>query len=94
MFYVLLCATLFHSSFAIMSMGKREPVGSLCLSSWCLVIVVWLFLAMSRVYLDGEERAVLLCLICLPGVVILERLFLALPRGAMGFSAVCDCGIS
>ena len=33
----LLCV---HSSFAIISMGKRELVALLCLSSWCLVIVV------------------------------------------------------
>ena len=33
-------------------MGKRELVASLCLSSWCLVIVVWLFLAMPRVCLQ------------------------------------------
>ena len=39
------CAlTCFHSSFAIMLMGKREPVALLC--SWCLVIAVWLFLTM------------------------------------------------
>ena len=37
----LLCV---HSSFAIISMGKRELVALLCLSSWCLVIVLWLFL--------------------------------------------------
>ena len=36
---VLFCV---HSSFAIMLMGKRELVALLCLSSWCLVIVVWL----------------------------------------------------
>ena len=34
---VLLCV---HSSFAIISMGKRELVALLCLSSWCLMIVV------------------------------------------------------
>ena len=34
---VLLCV---HSSFAIILMGKRELVALLCLSSWCLVIVV------------------------------------------------------
>ena len=34
-----------HSSFAIILMGKRELVALLTLSSWCLVIVVWLFLA-------------------------------------------------
>ena len=28
----------------ILLMGKRELVAFLCLSSWCLVIVVWLFL--------------------------------------------------
>ena len=40
------CALLnIHSSFAITLMGKRELVASLHLSSWCLVIVVWLFLA-------------------------------------------------
>ena len=54
------CTLLFvHSSFAIILMGKRELVALLSLSSWCLVIVVVLFLG-----------------------------------GAMGLSAVCDCGIS
>ena len=38
---------------AIISMGKRELVALLCLSSWCLVIVVWLFLTMPRVYLQS-----------------------------------------
>ena len=33
------------SSFAIILMGKRELVALLSLSSWCLVIVVWLFFA-------------------------------------------------
>ena len=46
---VLLCV---DSSFAIISMGMRELVALLCLSSWCLVIVVWLFLTMSRVCLQ------------------------------------------
>ena len=41
----LLCV---HSSFAIILMEKRELVALLCLSSWCLVIVVWLFLSMPR----------------------------------------------
>ena len=55
------CCTLLyvHSSIAIILMGKRELVALLDLSSWCLVMVVWLF-----------------------------------PSGAMGLSAVCDCGIS
>ena len=41
------CCTLLYvpSSFAIMLMGKRELVALLSLSSWCLMIAVWLFLA-------------------------------------------------
>ena len=46
--YALLCV---HSSFAIFLMGKRELVALLSLSSWCLVIVVWLFLVVLRVCL-------------------------------------------
>ena len=34
-----------YSSFAIISMGKKE-------SSWCPVVVVWLFLTMPRVCLQ------------------------------------------
>ena len=41
-----------HSSFAIIFMGKRELVALLSLSSWCLVIVVWLFLAVPMVCLQ------------------------------------------
>ena len=40
-----------HSSFAIISMGKRELVALLSLSSWGLVMVDGLFLAMSWVCL-------------------------------------------
>ena len=41
------CCTLLyvHSSIAIILMGKRELVAVLNLSSWCLVIVEWFFLA-------------------------------------------------
>ena len=41
------CSTLLyvHSSISIILMGKRELVALLNLSSWCLVIVEWLFLA-------------------------------------------------
>ena len=35
-----------HSSFAINLMGKRELIALLSLSSWSLVIVVLLFLAL------------------------------------------------
>ena len=49
------CALLYdHSSFAIISMGNRERAGCFAFfwSSWCLVIVVWLFLTMPRVCLQ------------------------------------------
>ena len=46
------CCTLLyvHSSIAIILMGKRELAGSalLYLSSWCLLMVEWLFLAVPR----------------------------------------------
>ena len=40
------------SSFAVILMGKRELGALLSLSSWCLVNVVWLFLAVSWVCLQ------------------------------------------
>ena len=48
------CRTLLyvHSSFAIILIGKRELAALLSLSSWCLVIVVWFFLAVPRVGLQ------------------------------------------
>ena len=44
------CCTLLyvHSSTAIILMGKRELIASLNLSSWCLVMVERLFLAVPR----------------------------------------------
>ena len=51
---VLCFCTLFyaHSTFAISLMGKRDLVALLSLSSWCLVIVMWLFLAVPWVCLQ------------------------------------------
>ena len=47
------CALLFvRSGFAIISIGKRELIALLCLSSWYFVIVVWLVLTMQRVCLQ------------------------------------------
>ena len=47
------CASLcVHSSFAIISVGKRGLVALLCLSYWDLMIVSWLFLTMLWVYLQ------------------------------------------
>ena len=52
MFYVC-CALLYVSSrFAIILIGKRELVALLSLSSLCLVIVVWLFLAVPWICLQ------------------------------------------
>ena len=44
------CCTLFyvHSSIAIILMGKRELIALLNLSSWCLMMVERLFLAVPR----------------------------------------------
>ena len=44
------CCTLLyvHSSIAIILMGKRELIALLNLSSWCLVVVEPLFLAVPR----------------------------------------------
>ena len=44
------CCTLLyvHSSIAIILVGKRELVALLYLSSWCLVVVERLFLAVPR----------------------------------------------
>ena len=48
MFYVLLYVFYVHSSVAIILMGKRELIALLNLSSWCLVMVERLFLAVPR----------------------------------------------
>ena len=44
------CCTLLYvnSSIAIILMGKRELVALLSFSSWCLVMVEWLFFAVPR----------------------------------------------
>ena len=48
------CCTLLyvHSSFAIILMGKGELVALLGLSSWYLMLVVWLFLVVPWVCLQ------------------------------------------
>ena len=47
------CTLLYvHSSIAIILMGKRELIALLNLSSWCLVMVERLFLAVPRVSLQ------------------------------------------
>ena len=50
---MLYCTLLYiPSSFAIILMGKRELVALLSLSSWYLVIVVWLFLVVPWICLQ------------------------------------------
>ena len=57
-FYYCFCFTVFVTllyvplSFAIILMGKRELIALLSMSFWCLVAVVWLFIVVSRVYLQ------------------------------------------
>ena len=93
------CSFLFVPySFAIILVGKRELVAMLNLSSWCLVMVERLFLAVPWgclqfvivVFPDHTHYFAL--------VVLLMSCFckctVALPRVAVGWSAVCDCGIS
>ena len=47
------CMVLYaHSNFAIILIGKSELVALLSLSSWCLVIAVWLFIAVPWVCLQ------------------------------------------
>ena len=52
--YSMFCCTQLyvHSSFAFIQKGKRELVALLSLSSWCLVIIVLLFLAVPWVCLQ------------------------------------------
>ena len=47
------CCTLLyvHSTFAMILKGNRDLVALLGLSSWCLVMVVWLFFAVPWVCL-------------------------------------------
>ena len=76
-----------HSSIAIILMGKRELIALLNLSSWCLVMVERLFLAVPRgclqfvivVFPDHTHYFLMLsccrvtvCVLCLVIIVIME----------------------
>ena len=68
----------------------------LLLPLWESVIVLWFGVRffLSSLVLQSScwgRESWLLCLVCLPGVLCW---FSGSPRGAMGLSAVCDCGIS
>ena len=112
----MICCTLLnvHSSFAIVLIRKRVWVALLSLSSWCLVKVVWLFLAVPWGclqfvivvlpdhthllisicnHLDEEEKAGCFAIIVLK-MYCYYKCYVALPHGAVGWSAVYDFGIS
>ena len=78
---MLYCALRYvHSSFAIILMGKRELVALLSLSSWCLVIVVWLFLAVPSV--------------CLQFVIVVflgHSLYIQYDKGLVGTKVLASC---
>ena len=78
----MLCCTLLyiHSSIAIILMGKSELIALLNLSSWCLVMVERLFLAVSRgclqfvivVFPDHHHLLFLVCKCILDGNLVCE----------------------
>ena len=78
------CCTLLyvHSSIAIILMGKRELVALLNLHSWCLVMVVGLFLSMLWgclrfviVVFPDQTHLSFLLLSCQPRVKVTSSLF-------------------
>ena len=106
------CCTLLcvRSSIAIILMGKRELVALLKLSSWCLVMVERLFLAVPQGCLRFVVCNFLIILTyyfcnhidgkritcCFAEFVSLvsRDCCVALPRVDMDLSAVCDCSIA
>ena len=86
------CCTLLYvpSSFAITLMGKREMVALLSLSSWCLVIVAWLCLAVAWVRL----RFVIVCISWSYSLIIFYQFWLGLTIG-LGWvnSSVLSCRV-
>ena len=82
----LFCCTLpfVHSSIAIILMGKRELIALLNLSSWCLLVVERLFLAVPRgclqfvivVFPDNTHLLFLLHLNCVVWLFCVLCLFL------------------
>ena len=85
-----------HSSIAIILMGKRELVALLNLSSWCLVMVERLFLAvpggcLQFVIVVFPDHTHLLFFII---EIFIDIDYVYVYVYARGLSAVCDCGIS
>ena len=80
------CRTLLyvHSSIAIILMGKRELIALLNLSSWCLVMVERLFLAVPR----GCLQFMIVVFPDHTHLLFLLWLFLAMPQGCLRFVIV------
>ena len=90
MFYV-------HSSIAIILMGKRELIALLNLSSWCLVMVERLFLAVPRgclqfvivVFPDHTHLPVLILSLEIKYPLVLVSQYLALEAKCCLYIACC-----
>ena len=83
------CCTLLyvHSSIAIILIGKRELVALLGMSSWCLVMVEWLFLVV-------QWGCLRFMIVAFPNHTHLLLFINMKTCGAVRLSAVYDCGIS
>ena len=91
------CSMFCCTSIAIILMGKRELVALLNLSSWCLVMVERLFLAvpwscLQFVIVVFPDHTHLIFFIVFSRSCVFYC-FLLIPYGAMGWSVVCECGI-
>ena len=87
------CCTLLyvHSSIAIILMGKRELIALLNLSSWCLVMVERLFLAVPRgclqfvIVVFPDHTHLLFLHACSPWYIILFIAFIFSQRFLLDF---------
>ena len=83
------CCTLLyvHFSIAIILMGKRELIALFNLSSWCLVMVEWLFLAVPRgclqfvIVVFPDHTHLLFYMYVVKIFIVLGRLFMHISRG-------------
>ena len=95
------CCTLLyvHSSIAIFLMGKRELVALLHLSSWCLVMVEQLFLAVPRgclqfvivVFSDHTHYFCLQFVIVLFTIILTYYFWVPFMRTAMALASLYIC---
>ena len=66
-------------------------MGVLCLSLFCYALLC--FLSSFAIILKRKREVVALLLLSY-GCLVYCKCSVTLPHGAMGWSAVCDCGIS